>query len=76
MTTRIILNGGSQNWRLAPEISLERARQIVRTAMTERQVVEIPVQISGATVSMFVNGGALATAIVVELPDTEPDNLT
>lgn len=70
ITKHLILNGGSENWRLPDGTDIDVLRRTIEHAMQTGHVLQVPVYLADrpdAPVTLFLNAAAAPSVEVVEL---------
>ena len=72
MPVHLLINGIDSNWRLPADTDVEGLRGELLTAMVQRSVAEVRVEMHDdprATTTLLVNCATLVTAAVVRTPE-------
>ncbi len=70
MSKHLLLNGGTENWRLADSVDLNGLRETLEAAMRGGEILQLPVYLvdnPAAPVTLLFNGSAVATVALVEV---------
>jgi hypothetical protein len=70
MSKHLLINGGTENWRLADTVDLEGLRLAIEAAMQSGEILQMPVLLAdagSAPVTLLLNPAAAAAVALVEL---------
>lgn len=70
MTKHLILNGGSENWRLPDGTDIDVLRRTIEDAMQAGDILQLPVFLADrpdAPVTLLLNAAAAPTVVIVDL---------